>query len=175
MIATLHTLFDYQAWANENLCTALQAQADRLTPEAFTSARRLLNHVWLVEQIFRANLQGEAHGYTALNTPDTPTLETLRAAQGDSARWFAAYLATLTPAMLAEALDFVFVDGKPGRMRRAEMLLHLITHGSNHRGMVGRILAAAGGVAPKDTLTVFLHRVREQQSAACAAPDKELR
>lgn len=43
-------------------------------------------------------------------------------------------------------------------MRRSEMLLHLLTHGSYHRGMVGRTLAEAGIQPPKDSLTVYLHQ-----------------
>lgn len=158
MLELLQTLFRYKSWAHDQLFATLAADAAQLAPAERETAVRLLNHVWLVEQIFRHNLQGQPHDYRALNTPHTPTLDQLAAAQRDSDRWYAGYLATLTPVELAERLDFTFVDGKPGTMSRGEMLAHLTTHSSNHRGMVGRILAGAGLSAPKDTLTVFLHR-----------------
>jgi uncharacterized damage-inducible protein DinB len=158
MLELLQTLFRYKTWAHDQLLTALAADAARLAPAERETAIRLLNHVWLVEQIFRHNLQGQPHDYRALNTPHTPTLDQLAAAQHDSDRWYADYLSALAPLALAERLDFTFVDGKPGAMTRGEMLAHLVTHSSNHRGMVGRILAGAGLTAPKDTLTVFLHR-----------------
>jgi uncharacterized damage-inducible protein DinB len=158
MIELMKTLFRYKSWATENLFAVLTEHQGRLAPTEREAAVRLLNHVWLVEQIFCANLQEERHGYTALNTPETPTLADLLAVQRASDRWYADYLAGLTPAALQTRLDFVFVDGRPGDMTRGEMLAHLITHGSNHRGMVGRILAAADITPPKDTLTVFLHQ-----------------
>jgi uncharacterized damage-inducible protein DinB len=157
MNALLQTLFRYKSWANENLFALLAEQQEKLPAQERETAIRILNHVWVVEQIFQANLQGQRHEYTALNTPETPHLGELWAKQCTSERWYAEYLPTLTPAQLEEPLDFVFVDGKPGRMQRGEMLAHLITHSSNHRGMVGRILAAAGIQPPRDTLTVFMH------------------
>ncbi|TDR76486.1 DinB family protein [Paludibacterium purpuratum] len=166
MLALMHTLWRYKAWANENLFAALAAHQARLAPADDETARRILNHVWVVEQIFQANLQGVRHGYQALNTPATPHLAELLQAQRASERWYVDYLATQSPDTLAQKLDFVFVDGRPGRMTRGEMLTHLVTHSSHHRGMVGRILAAAGATPPKDTLTVFLHT--EAPSAAAA-------
>jgi len=159
MNALLQTLLRYKSWANENLYALLIESAEQLSPLELETATRILNHVWVVEQIFQANLQGQRHGYTALNTQETPSLSELRAKQRISERWYQDYLATLTVDALDEGLDFVFVDGQPGRMQRSEMLMHLVTHASNHRGMVGRILAAAGIQPPKDTLTAFLHSV----------------
>jgi len=39
-----------------------------------------------------------------------------------------------------------------------EILLHLLTHGSNHRGMAARVLAVNGLDRPRDTFTRFLHQ-----------------
>jgi uncharacterized damage-inducible protein DinB len=157
MHALLHTLFRYKNWAGSHLFDLLKQNAASLPPQELDSAIRILNHVWLVEQIFQANLQGVRHRYTALKTQETPQLGELRAKQRSCERWYEDYLAMLTPAALEENLNFVFVDGKPGRMQRCEMLMHLVTHASNHRGAVSRILAANSLPAPKDTLTVFLH------------------
>jgi uncharacterized damage-inducible protein DinB len=60
-------------------------------------------------------------------------------------------------AELARDIPFVFTDGDQGRMRADEMLLHLLTHGSNHRGMAARVLATHGLERPRDTFTRFLH------------------
>ncbi|NWK79834.1 DinB family protein [Aquitalea sp. LB_tupeE] len=158
MHAMLHTLFQAKAWANRQLFTLLEQQLQALSDETQTAAVRMLNHVWLVEQIFQANLQQQPHGFDALNTPDTPTLAQLQARQQASDDWYRAYLESLDNVALTQAVDFRFVDGKPGRMQRSEMLLHLITHGSYHRGMVGRMLAEAGIRPPKDSLTIFLHQ-----------------
>ena len=158
MHTQLHTLFQAKAWANRQLFTLLEQQLQALSVETQTAALRMLNHVWLVEQIFQANLQQQPHGFDALNTPDTPTLATLQARQQASDGWYLHYLDSVDDSQLTQAVDFRFVDGKPGRMQRSEMLLHLITHGSYHRGMVGRMLAEADIRPPKDSLTIFLHQ-----------------
>lgn len=158
MHALLPTLFQAKAWASQQLFTLLEQQLHTLSAETQTAAVRMLNHVWLVEQIFQANLQQQPHGFDALNTPDTPTLAQLQARQQASDDWYRAYLESLDGTALAQAVDFRFVDGKPGCMQRSEMLLHLISHGSYHRGMVGRMLVEAGIQPPKDSLTVYLHQ-----------------
>ncbi|WP_409372704.1 hypothetical protein [Pseudoalteromonas sp. bablab_jr011] len=44
-------------------------------------------------------------------------------------------------------------------MSVAEILIHLLTHGSNHRGMASRVLAANNLERPKDTFTRYLHQL----------------
>ena len=48
-------------------------------------------------------------------------------------------------------------------MSREEMLAHVATHGSYHRGAVGRILAQAGGPPLADLYTAYLHRSEPQR------------
>ncbi|WP_325606059.1 hypothetical protein [Pseudorhodoplanes sp.] len=38
-----------------------------------------MNHVYVIDRIFRAYLEGWAHGYTARNTATPPSLAELRA------------------------------------------------------------------------------------------------
>jgi len=40
-----------------------------------------LNHVYVVDDIFRAHLEGREHGYAARNTPTPPLLDALWAKQ----------------------------------------------------------------------------------------------
>lgn len=155
--ALLRSLFDYKAWANDELLRSVAwLDADARKGERH-AAIRLLNHTYVVDRIFAAHLEGRAHAYAATNTPETPTLDALAAAIAASDRWFVGYLDNVTPDQLAEARTFVFTDGGNARMTRAEMLMHVIVHGGYHRGAVGRILDQAGIDAPRDTLTRFLH------------------
>ncbi|MBX3716528.1 MAG: DinB family protein [Burkholderiales bacterium] len=159
----LNSLFRHKAWANEELYAEV-AKLDPATQQAERhSAIRLLNHIFVVDRIFRAHLAGEAHGYAGANTPETPTLDELRAAVAATDRWYVDYTSGVPADRLAEAIDFTFTDGLHGRMTREEMLAHVITHGSYHRGGVGRILAQAGVQPPRDIYTVFLHRAEPQR------------
>lgn len=159
-LSLLPMLFRQKAWANEDLFAAVASVDAAAQGEARHSAIRLLNHVYTVDQIFTGHLSGVPHGYTATNTPETPTLETLRANVRQSDQWLIDYAASATNELLSQAIAFVFTDGKPGTMTRAEMLHHLILHGSYHRGAVGRIVVQAGGPPLPDSVTSFLHRTQ---------------
>jgi len=159
----LESLFGHKAAINEEFF----AEVGKLDPVAQADERhaaiRLLNHVFVVDRIFAAHLLGRGHGYSATNTPETPALDALQAAVLESDRWYVQYAGTLTPQQLSEPIAFVFTDGQHGRMSREEMLAHVITHGSYHRGAVGRILSQASLAPPRDLLTTHLHRSEPQR------------
>ena len=55
-----------------------------------------------------------------------------------------------------QAVDFVFTSGKPARMRRGEILLHVCLHGGYHRGNAGALLQLRGLKPAPDAITDFL-------------------
>lgn len=150
------SLFAYKAWASSQLLALLEAGA--LADDAKTShaALRILNHAYVVDRIFQANMQGIRHGYTALNTPETPSAAALRAATRDLDQWYRDYIASLSLDHVNDSVAFTFVDGTAGVMTRAQMLMHVARHGAYHRGEVGRLLEVHGIEAPPDSLSRFL-------------------
>jgi len=162
----LHTLFRYQAWANDELLEKIEGLDPQRQSEERHMAIRLANHGYVVAQIFAAHLTGAEHGFRADNTEETPQPKDLRAALAASDRWFLDYLETVTPEQLSERLPFVFTDGDKGCMSREEMLIHVATHGVYHRGEVGRILAQLSIRPPWDTLAVHLHRAEPSRRVA---------
>jgi len=161
----LQSMFRHKAWANAELFAEL-AKVDPVAHAAERHAAiRTLNHIFVVDRIFAAHLCGQAHVYAATNTAETPPLEALRDEVAASDRWYVDHIDTLTPQALAEAVDFVFTDGQPGRMSREEMLAHVATHAGYHRGEVGRILTRLTGSSPPDTFTGFLHQAEPARRA----------
>ncbi|MFM4821424.1 DinB family protein [Aeromonas hydrophila] len=173
--STLLSLFRYKAWADGELLDALATLDTAQDGEAYHTALRIFNHIHVVDTIFKANLLGERHGFTATNTPQTPTLAMLRSAISKLDAWYLDYLAGLSQADGEAVLSFNFVDGDKGQMSRAEMLLHLVTHGGYHRGAIGRILVQCGITPPRDTLTTFLHRSEPGRRGDAALADGEAR
>jgi len=153
----IQRLLSYKIWANEELFGLLLTLPDAEYTSEKSVATRILNHVYVVDRIFYANMRHQKHGYTALNTVDTPHLAELRDAAKATDQQLLTYAKELDDNALAEVVDFTFVDGSPGKMSRDEMLMHLVMHGGYHRGAVGRILAQRSLQPPRDTLTVFLH------------------
>ncbi|KQW35130.1 DinB family protein [Rhizobacter sp. Root404] len=139
----------------------------QLDAEAHATERhaivRLLNHIHVVDRIFAAHLRGEAHGYAATNTPETPELDALREAVRASDQGYLELVDALTPPQLAQAVDFAFTDGQHGRMTREEMLGHVLTHGSYHRGEVGQMLKRIAAAPPRELFTAYLHRAEPQR------------
>ncbi|MCH7371617.1 DinB family protein [Aeromonas sp. MR16] len=156
--STLHSLFRYKAWADGELLDAIATLDPQIHGEAHHNALRVFNHIHVVDAIFQANLQGLPHGFSATNTPETPTLAALCSAITELDAWYLEYVANLSQRDAEALLAFNFVDGDKGQMSREEMLLHLVTHGGYHRGAIGRMLVQCGITPPRDTLTTFLHQ-----------------
>ena len=153
----LKSLFAQKSWANGELFDVLATVSPSLQAAPLQTAIRTLNHIYVVDRIFRAHLLGEAHDYGATNTADTPELGALNFAVAETDLWFEDYVAGISEASLAESLAFRFTDGDAGRMTREEMLAHVITHGAYHRGNVGQVLKAIEIAPPRDLFTKFLH------------------
>lgn len=164
--STLLSLFRYKAWADGELLDALATLDAAQYGEAHHTALRIFNHIHVVDAIFKGNLLGKPHGFSATNTPETPTLASLRTAIGELDAWYLDYVVGLSEADSKAVLPFNFVDGDKGQMSREEMLLHLVTHGSYHRGAIGRILVQCGITPPRDTLTTFLHRSEPERRSS---------
>ncbi|SCX65141.1 DinB family protein [Variovorax sp. EL159] len=156
--ALLRTLFNYQAWAHDELLDRMEAFDPAVHADARHAAIRLVNHCLVVNQIFAAHLVGRKHDFSADNTEHTPTLKDLRKAVTALDRWYLDYLETMTPELLAERVPFVFTDGDKGFMSREEMLAHVATHGGYHRGEVGRLMRQQSLPLPWDTFAVYLHQ-----------------
>lgn len=164
----LQSLFQYKAWANQELHSALLPLDAQAHPAEHHNALRILNHIYVVDQIFAAHLQGMAHPYSANNTPETPSLAEWHAAVTVLDQWYVDHLATLTADQLAAPLAFGFTDGKRGRMTREEMLAHVATHGGYHRGAVGQIMAQQSLAPPKDIFTRYLHQAEPERRVPMA-------
>ena len=156
-IETLKSLFGYKAWANSELFTLL-ATLPPEHAEPLHTCIRTLNHIYVVDRLFRARLSGEPTPFDATNTKETPSLAQLRSDVEATDAWYLNHVCELSEPALAQVLDFTFADGDRGRMSREEILLHVHTHGAHHRGNVGQVLKSISLAPPRDLYTKFLHQ-----------------
>ncbi|PNH91115.1 damage-inducible protein DinB [Vibrio diazotrophicus] len=150
--------FQYKQWANAELLALGEQQFDRLPQDDAIFFVRILNHTTVVDSLFISRILGEPEKYSADNTVETPTIAELRQTMEQNDSWLVNYAQSLTPEELERSIVFKFVDGDLGTLTVEEILLHLLTHGSNHRGMASRTLAANGLERPKDIFTRYLHQ-----------------
>jgi uncharacterized damage-inducible protein DinB len=158
-------LFRFKSWADTELLEALGAIDAASHPAEHKAAVRTVNHLHVVDQIFRGHLQGVPHGFEATNTPHTPALAELRQSVGAVDDWYVSYVDGLSEAQLVEEVRFTFTDGDAGRMTRQEILMHVLTHGGYHRGAVGQVLRSVGIAPPRDLYARFLHATEPQRRA----------
>jgi uncharacterized damage-inducible protein DinB len=164
---TLNRLFRYKAWANDELLTAL-ARLEEGSPITGL-AIKALSHSYVVDRIFAAHLRREAHAYTSANLSKMPKLEVLSGDIRESDLEYIDYVSQLDGIQLAERIEFTFTDGAQGRMSREEMLMHVITHGTGHRGQVSAVMLLNSVSPPKDGFTSYLHEAEASMRGRTAA------
>jgi uncharacterized damage-inducible protein DinB len=160
MRSDARTLTRYNAWANERIFTAVAAlpegEATKPRKSVFKNMVHTLNHNYVIDRIFQAHLEGRPHGYSARNTESHPPLAELWRAQKELDQWYVASYDAMPESQLDGTLSFTFVGGGDGRMTRGEILQHLVTHTSYHRGYVAQMMYDVPVRPPTTDLTVFL-------------------
>lgn len=159
------SLFAYKSWSNRELFELL-ATIDNTSEQhaqVLHTSIRLLNHIYVVDQIFQAHLRGVASTFLATNTKETPSLAALYAGVRETDAWYEYYVSSISDRELQESVGFQFTDGDKASMRRDEILMHIITHGGYHRGNVGQLLKTINIAPPRDIYTRFLHESDPQR------------
>lgn len=153
----LDTLIRYNAWANRAFLEKIEKVDPSLHPEDVDQMLRLMDHIFVVGDIFASRLVGKTPVHLSDTRTITPAFNDLRAEMIQLDSWYLEYVRDLAPETLSEKISFRFTDGDAGCMSREEILTHVVLHGGYHRGEIGRLLKRIGAEMPWDTFAVFLH------------------
>src|SRR6201992_2596756 len=112
-LRNVRLLSRYSAWANSLLYLAMgELPEDELTKPrqiVFGNLIRTLNHVYTIDLVFQAHLEGRSHGFTA-RTPDvTVSLAELSAAQSSLDNWYIRYAEEMSDRLGEEMVNFTFI------------------------------------------------------------------
>src|SRR5689334_2755999 len=91
------TLVHQKRWATNGLNAIIADNLDRLPADEQVLVRRLLDHIQIVDEIFRHNLVECAHGYTAPRSAEIPSFDALARDARATADWYADYADALRP------------------------------------------------------------------------------
>jgi len=161
-------LVGYKRWADHGLYDVIGRDFARLDAQDAAILLRILDHIQVVDRIFQHHLQGEPHAFQAPRSDDLPAFETLAKDVGKLDDWYMTYVADLAANDFEAPINFVFTSGKPGRMRRGEIIQHVCLHGAYHRGNAG-ILLQKNGVSPNDDrFTDFLETTATYGNDRCS-------
>lgn len=159
----LSKLIAYKQWANqltfESLSHLPEPELYKERETNFKTIVSTLNHVYVVDDIFKAHLTGTSHGYSARNTDVPLSLSELQHKQQVMDSLYVKFLVSLDESNLDNNITFEFVGGGEGNMSVSDIVFHLVNHGTYHRGFVSDMMYQVPAIPPANDLTVYLRDV----------------
>lgn len=160
--------FRYHAWANEAALASL-----RDCPAAVGEAVPLMAHLLAADQVWLSRLRASAPSPVVLWPASS--LEECRTRAAECERGWADYLSGATPESLLADVDYRNTRGEPFRNASAEILTHVLIHGSYHRGQIAKAVGRAGGKAAVTDYIAFIRgasppAARDQATLSPGAP-----
>jgi uncharacterized damage-inducible protein DinB len=155
----------YKQWSNKVMFDAVAAlpvdEAARPRASLFKNMVHTLNHIYVIDRIWQAHLEGRDHGYDARNTKDHPPLAGLWTLQQEIDHWYVQWADRQTADSVGESVSYTLIGGNRGTMTRGEILLHVVTHTNYHRGYVAQMIYDIPGCRPPSMdLPVYMREGR---------------
>jgi uncharacterized damage-inducible protein DinB len=141
----LQRLFNYDEWANLEVLRVLRSSSTE-------KSQKLLGHILSAERLWLERLQQKPPSQAVW--PELPLEQCEKEIKGLAAEW----KRRLRTADLDRQVNYKNTKGEPWTSREEDILLHVITHSTYHRGQIAADLRAAG-VQP--AYTDFIHGVRQ--------------
>lgn len=156
-------LYAYHHWAEDRLLDALASvtaeQLDKPWGGSFHTGRGLLNHVLGADRIWVERWNGRSPK-SIPELPRTSGGRDFRAewenVKGDQRR----FLDALSPDQLGSELTYINIKGEQWTYPFADILMHVVNHGTYHRGQLTHLLRDLGLAAPSTDYLVFLNDAR---------------
>ena len=153
-------LADYKRWANQRLFDSLMAlppgEVNKERISVFKNMVGTLNHVFVVDCIWQAHLEGRGHDFKTSHDLLHAELSELHRAQKEIDHWYCDWCARQTDASLDKPIEFTFVSGESGSMSAGAMLMHVVNHASYHRGWVVQMYFEIPAMPPVTDMPVYL-------------------
>ncbi|HWG84086.1 MAG TPA: DinB family protein [Deinococcales bacterium] len=139
-------LLTYEGWANERALRSAEASGNERDI-------RLAAHLVAAQLAWLERLRGAEQSGTPV-WPEWSAAET-RAMLERANRELGEYARTLTPSRLLGSITYRNSAGREFTSVVADVLTHLLTHGSYHRGQVAQAVRSAGGEPASTDFIVF--------------------
>lgn len=159
-------LYEYNSWANRRSLSA----AEKLSTEEFTrpmassfsSVRDTLAHIYGAEWIWLERFHGRSPSALP-NTSQFPDVQNLRDAWDELGQRLLAFVEGVTQADLDRILEYKTLRFGVYTNPLWLSMLHVINHGTYHRGQVTTLLRQLGA---QPILLDLMHFYRERATAA---------
>jgi uncharacterized damage-inducible protein DinB len=152
-------LFDYHHWAADRLFDAIAGvsadQLDRQWGGSFGTGRALLQHVVGADRLWVERWNG-------ISLKEIPKFSPKHSGRDFRAEWDTVkadqrrFLDELTRDLLTNELTYVNLKGERWTYPFAEILQHVVNHGTYHRGQITHLLRDLGVAPPPTDYLVFV-------------------
>ena len=154
MLAPPDLLAKFNAWANTRLHAAAaslpQAEVAKDRGAFFGSIIGTLNHIYLVDLLYRDRIVGQRSPFKGLDDILHGTMADLTPAQAEIDRYYLGYAESLSQEDLAGEIVFTTLmdNAEEWRVPRMVYLTNLAQHQVHHRGQAYALLNQAGVDVP---------------------------
>jgi uncharacterized damage-inducible protein DinB len=159
----LRLMADHHVWAYERLFERVDAlaYADYVRDVGlfFGSVHRTLNHILLVDLLWRARLEGRPNAFTRLDEELAAGRDALKDAALSGARGWIPHVAAMSEADLGGVFTYQTVGENAGKtlsLSRPGIILAVFNHAVHHRGQISAVLTQLGQSVPEMCLTYFM-------------------
>jgi uncharacterized damage-inducible protein DinB len=147
--------FNYKVWADARTLGAIENIDKDVFPESYAFVLQQINHMVIVEELFKSRLTNNLPPHESTNTEVVPGFDNLKKRLVVSGDWYKSFVAKYENG--SESVSFIFADGRQGSMTVDEILFHIVNHGSYHRGNIAHALDLASVPHPIDGYGIYIH------------------
>jgi uncharacterized damage-inducible protein DinB len=160
---TLRLHIAYTTWATNRLLGA----AAKLTPAELArdfgssekSVAGTLAHIYAADRVWMGRIQG-VNPKLYVNDEDRDLVVLSRAWPALLKQW-ETWASALTDESAHNRVDYTNPKGNPDRTPQWQIVLHVVNHGTHHRGQVSGFLRAMGKVPPPLDLMAFYRELAQ--------------
>ena len=160
-LASLNAWLDYHYWARDVLLDAVEPlspeQFTRQTESSFKSIRDTVAHIYGADLIWYRRWQGESPR-SLLVYDSFPDVASIRQAWTELEGKVRPFVNGLGETGLSRVFEYKLMNGQPGASPFWQMLVHVVNHGSYHRGQVTTLLRQLGAAPPGSTDMIAFFR-----------------
>lgn len=165
---TLRLHMAYTTWATNRLLDAVA----KLTPEELArdfgssekSVAGTLAHIYAADRVWMGRIQG-LNPKLHVNDEDRDLIVLSREWPALLKQW-EAWAGALADEAVHNKVDYTNPKGNPDRTPQWQIVLHVVNHGTHHRGQVSGFLRAMGKVPPPLDLMAFYRELAQADRAS---------
>jgi uncharacterized damage-inducible protein DinB len=146
----------YTAWASQRLVDAAALLAPEELNRDFQTADHsvlgTLVHVFAADRLWLARLKGEAQRFA---TDADPSLQALQTEWPTLMKRWDAWAASLSDEQAGARVAYTDMKGRHWEQPLWQLVLHVVNHGTHHRGQASGFLRALGHTPPVLDLAAY--------------------